>query len=35
MPGIKDWLRKSLGDVKLATKAIGDDETLDPAIYLT
>ena len=35
MPGIKDWLRKSSGDLKLATKSIGDDETLDPAVYLT
>jgi HEPN domain-containing protein len=35
MPGIKDWLKKSSGDLKLATKSIGDDETLDPAVYLT
>lgn len=35
MPGIKDWLRKAAGDLKLATKAVGDDETLDPAVYLT
>ena len=35
MPGVKDWLKKSSADVKLATKAIGDDETLDPAVYLS
>ena len=35
MPGIKDWLRKASSDLKLATKSIGDDETLDPAVYLT
>lgn len=35
MPGIKDWLRKSSADLKLASKAVGDDETLDPAVYLT
>jgi HEPN domain-containing protein len=35
MPGIKDWLRKSSADLKLATKSISDDETLDPAVYLT
>jgi len=35
MPGVKDWLRKSSADLKLATKSIGDDETLDPAVYLT
>jgi HEPN domain-containing protein len=35
MPGVKDWLRKSSADLKLATKSVGDDETLDPAVYLT
>jgi len=35
MPGTKDWLRKANSDVKLAIKAIGDEETLDSAIYLT
>ena len=35
MPGLNDWLRKASGDLKLATKSIGDDETLDPAVYLT
>jgi len=35
MPGLKDWLRKASADLKLAKKAIGDDETLDPAVYLT
>jgi hypothetical protein len=35
MPGVKDWLKKSSGDLKLATKSLGDDETLDPAVYLT
>ncbi len=35
MPGLKDWLRKAASDLKLASKAIGDDETLDPAVYLT
>lgn len=35
MPGLKDWLRKASSDLRLATKAVGDDETLDPAIYLT
>ncbi|MFA6527824.1 MAG: HEPN domain-containing protein [Candidatus Babeliales bacterium] len=35
MPGVKDWLRKSSADVKLAAKSIGDDETLDPAVYLS
>ena len=35
MPGIKDWLRKASSDLKLATKAVGDDETLDPGVYLT
>ena len=34
MPGPKDWLRKASSDLKLATKSIGDDETLDPAVYL-
>jgi HEPN domain-containing protein len=35
MPGLKDWLRKASSDLRLATKSIGDDETLDPAVYLT
>jgi len=35
MPGIKDWLQKASSDLKLATKSLGDDETLDPAAYLT
>jgi len=35
MPGLKDWLKKASSDLKLATKSIGDDETLDPAVYLT
>lgn len=35
MPEIKDWLKKSSGDLKLATKSVGDEETLDPAVYLT
>jgi HEPN domain-containing protein len=35
MPGLKDWLRKASSDLKLAKKSIGDDETLDPAVYLT
>jgi len=35
MPGIKDWLQKASSDLKLATKSLGDDETLDPAVYLT
>lgn len=35
MPGIKDWLKKASSDLKLAKKSIGDDETLDPAVYLT
>ena len=34
MPGTNDWLRKAHADLKLASKAIGDDETLDPAVYL-
>ena len=34
MPGLKDWLKKASSDLKLATKSIGDDETLDPAVYL-
>ncbi|MFH1831670.1 MAG: HEPN domain-containing protein [bacterium] len=35
MPGIKDWEQKASADLKLATKSICDDETIDPAIYLT
>lgn len=35
MPGVKDWINKALADLKLATKSVGDDETLDPAVYLT
>jgi HEPN domain-containing protein len=35
MPGPKDWLRKARADLKLATKSIGDNETIDPAVYLT
>ncbi len=35
MPGFKDWLRKASGDLKLAMKSPGNDETLDSAIYLT
>jgi HEPN domain-containing protein len=35
MPGTKDWLKKASSDLKLAKKAVGDDETLDPAVYLT
>ena len=35
MPGPKNWLQKALSDLKLATKAIGDDDTLDPGVYLT
>jgi HEPN domain-containing protein len=34
MPGINDWLRKASSDLKLAKKALGDDETIDPAVYL-
>lgn len=34
MPGVNDWLRKASADLKLATKSVGDDETLDPAVYL-
>ncbi len=29
------WLKDASGDLKLAKKAIEDDETLDPAVYLT
>lgn len=35
MAGLKDWIRKASSDLKLATKSVGDDETLDPAVYLT
>lgn len=35
MPGHNDWIKKSLSDLKLASKAIGDDETVDPAVYLS
>jgi len=35
MPGINDWLRKASSDLKLASKSLGDNETLDPAVYLT
>ncbi len=35
MPGIKDWLKKASSDLKFATKALDEHETLDPAVYLT
>lgn len=35
MAGLKDWIKKASSDLKLATKSVGDDETLDPAVYLT
>lgn len=35
MPGLKDWLKKASGDLKASKKLSGDNETLDPAIYLT
>lgn len=34
MPGHKDWLQKASADLKLATKATNDTETIDPAVYL-
>ena len=35
MPGVKDWISKSSGNLKAARKLIDDDETLDLAAYAT
>lgn len=35
MPGVSDWIKKSMGNLKAAKNLLDDDDTLDSAAYLS